>query len=648
MPCLAPDLEHHAAQRVAGQRIGGGAQRGFGVGCAHRHQQTRIETEFAIAAQRQRAGFALREILPHPQQRPDADPPRQAGDEAGRRGAVPAGLGEHLMQRAERQPALQRGIGPGMAERHPAQILRVGVTLDPLDIAAQIRKRGQACAGHAPLLWNGLPSQVGINPCPAHLFMICSNIKLTAARESIGIGIKFFAELNQGLRRSPPRRTGSPGLLDRARPGITAAMNDKRKLLRAIFDAAVAAAHPAHVLRAHLRPLPRGRVICLAAGKGAAAMAAAAERHYLDDLGLEPQRLIGVATTRHGHGVPTRRIEVIEAGHPVPDEAGLRGAEASLALAHGATAEDLLLVLLSGGGSANWIAPVAGISFAQKQQLTRALLRSGAPIGEVNTVRKHLSRIKGGRLARAGQRAEIVTLAISDVPRDEPSAIASGPTVPDPTTLADARAIVAQYGLAVDDAIRHALDDPANESCKHGDAAFARASFELIARPRQSLDAAIEVARDAGYAIADLGADLEGEARDVAAEHARLALQARAEGKKLAIMSGGELTVTVRGNGHGGPNQEYALALAMHLKDMPGLAALAADTDGADGGAGSATDPAGAIIDDGSFAKIKALGLDPAAYLTNNDATAFFAATGDLLVSGPTLTNVNDIRVILT
>ncbi|NVN87098.1 MAG: DUF4147 domain-containing protein [Rhodopseudomonas sp.] len=425
-------------------------------------------------------------------------------------------------------------------------------------------------------------------------------------------------------------------------------MNDKRKLLRAIFDAAVAAAHPAHVLRAHLRPLPRGRVICLAAGKGAAAMAAAAERHYLDDLGLEPQRLIGVATTRHGHGVPTRRIEVIEAGHPVPDEAGLRGAEASLALAHGATAEDLLLVLLSGGGSANWIAPVAGISFAQKQQLTRALLRSGAPIGEVNTVRKHLSRIKGGRLARAGQRAEIVTLAISDVPRDEPSAIASGPTVPDPTTLADARAIVAQYGLAVDDAIRHALDDPANESCKHGDAAFARASFELIARPRQSLDAAIEVARDAGYAIADLGADLEGEARDVAAEHARLALQARAEGKKLAIMSGGELTVTVRGNGHGGPNQEYALALAMHLKDMPGLAALAADTDGADGGAGSATDPAGAIIDDGSFAKIKALGLDPAAYLTNNDATAFFAATGDLLVSGPTLTNVNDIRVILT
>ena len=211
---------------------------------------------------------------------------------------------------------------------------------------------------------------------------------------------------------------------------------------------------PIVVLAAHLRPLPKGRVICLAAGKAAAAMAAAAERHYLDELGLPPSRLSGVATTRHGHGVPTRRIKVIEAGHPVPDEAGLKGAEESLRLAEGAGADDLLLVLLSGGGSANWIAPVEGVSFAQKQQVTRALLRSGAPIGEVNTVRKHLSRIKGGRLARAGQRAEIVTLAISDVPHDDPSAIASGPTVPDPTTLADARAIVAKYGLKLDDADR--------------------------------------------------------------------------------------------------------------------------------------------------------------------------------------------------
>jgi glycerate 2-kinase len=424
-------------------------------------------------------------------------------------------------------------------------------------------------------------------------------------------------------------------------------MTDRRPLLRAIFDAAVAAAHPEIVLRAHLRPVPKGRVICLAAGKGAAAMAAAAERHYLDTLGLEPSRLIGIATTRHGHGVPTRRIKVIEAGHPVPDEAGLKGAEDSLQLAHTAAADDLLLVLLSGGGSANWIAPAEGVSFAQKQQVTRALLRSGAPIGEVNTVRKHLSRIKGGRLARAGKLAEIVTLAISDVPHDDPSAIASGPTVPDPTTLADARALVARYGLKVDDAIKRALDDANNESCKPGDAAFARAQFELIARPKASLDAAIKLAKDAGYTIVDLGADLEGEARSVAADHARLALQARAEGKRVAILSGGELTVTVRGNGRGGPNQEYALALASLLKDNSGISALAADTDGADGGAGSADDPAGAMIDATTFAKMKSLGLDPQGYLDNNDATPFFAATGDLLLTGPTLTNVNDIRVIL-
>ena len=424
-------------------------------------------------------------------------------------------------------------------------------------------------------------------------------------------------------------------------------MTDRRPLLRATFDAAVAAAHPDIVLSAHLPPVPKGRVICLAAGKGAAAMPAAAERHYLDRLGLEPQLLSGIATTRHGHGVPTRRIRVIEAGHPVPDEAGLRGAEDSLRLAAEAAAGDLLLVLLSGGGSANWIAPTEGVSFAQKQQVTRALLRSGAPIGEVNTVRKHLSRIKGGRLARAGRRAEIVTLAISDVPRDDPSAIASGPTVPDPTTLADARAIVAKYDLVVDDSVRRALDDPANESCKPGDAAFTHARFELIARPRQSLDAAIKLAHEAGYEIIDLGADLEGEAREVAADHAKRALQARRQVRRTAILSGGELTVTVRGNGRGGPNQEYALALASLLNTTPDISALAADTDGADGGAGSAADPAGAIIDHLTFARMKSLGLDPTAYLANNDASGFFAATGDLLLTGPTLTNVNDIRVIL-
>src|SRR6202034_2674231 len=280
-------------------------------------------------------------------------------------------------------------------------------------------------------------------------------------------------------------------------------MTDRRPLLRAIFDAAVAAAHPDVVLSAYLRPFPKGKIICLAAGKGAAAMAAEAERHYLDGLKLDPERLSGLATTRHGHGVPTRRIKVVEAGHPVPDEAGLKAADETLALAREAGPDDLLLVLLSGGGSANWVAPANGVTFAQKQQVNRALLRSGAPIGEVNTVRKHLSRIKGGRLARAGQRAEIVTLAISDVPHDDPSAIASGPTVPDPTTLADARAIVAKYNLTIDDAVRHAREDAKNETCKPGDAAFAHAQFELIAKPRASLDAAIKLAKDAGYAIID-------------------------------------------------------------------------------------------------------------------------------------------------
>ena len=424
-------------------------------------------------------------------------------------------------------------------------------------------------------------------------------------------------------------------------------MTDRRALLRSIFDAAVAAAHPDSILAQYLPPLPKGRVIVLAAGKGAAAMAAAAEQHYLDDMGLAPERLTGIATTRHGHGVPTRRVKVIEAGHPVPDEAGLKAADETLALAATATTDDLLLVLISGGGSANWIAPADSVTFAQKQQVNRALLRSGAPIGEVNAVRKHLSRIKGGRLAAAGQNAQIVTLAISDVPHDDPAAIASGPTVPDPTTLADARAIVARYDLALDDAVRRALDDPRNESRKPGDAAFARARFELIARPRNSLDAAIKVAKDAGYEVVDLGADLEGEARDVATSHAAMAKKAHAEGKRIAIVSGGELTVTVRGKGRGGPNQEYALSLAQQLAGIENISAIAADTDGADGGAGSAADPAGAIIDARTFAVMAAKKLDPAAYLANNDATTFFEGTDDLLFTGPTLTNVNDVRVIL-
>jgi len=434
-------------------------------------------------------------------------------------------------------------------------------------------------------------------------------------------------------------------------------MTSARPLLRAIFDAAVAAAHPGQILKNYLPAAPKGRVICLAAGKGAAAMAAAAEQHYLEGLGLSPNRLTGIATTRHGHGVPTLCVEVIEAGHPTPDEAGLRGAQRSLELAHSARADDLLLVLLSGGGSANWVAPAAGVSLSQKQELTGQLLRSGAPIGDINVVRKHLSRIKGGRLARAGRKADIVTLAISDVPHDDPSAIASGPTVPDPTTLADARAVIRKYRVPIGATVRAALDDAANESCKPGDPVFARTRFELVARPRTSLDAAIAVAQQAGYAIIDLGADLQGEARQVAADHARLAAKMHAEGRRVAILSGGELTVTVRGTGRGGPNQEYALALLMQLSDLKGkdlngknlegVAALAADTDGADGGGGLASDPAGAIFDKRTFKQMSALGLDPTAYLERNDASAFFEATGDLLLTGPTLTNVNDIRVIL-
>jgi len=423
--------------------------------------------------------------------------------------------------------------------------------------------------------------------------------------------------------------------------------HDKRKLLREIFDAAVARAHPARVLAHHLPSPPAGRVICLAAGKAAGAMAEAAERHYLDQLGLPPQRLVGIATTRHGHGVPTRRIRVVEAGHPVPDQAGLQGAEDTLRLAGEATRDDLVLALLSGGGSANWIAPAHGISFAQKQDVTRQLLRSGAPISAVNTVRKHLSRIKGGSLARAAMPARILTLAISDVPHDDPAVIASGPTVPDASTLADARAIVAQYALQLDEAVRRALDDPANESCKPGDAAFANASFELLARPRDALDVAIASAKAAGYATVDLGSDVEGEARDVAAAHAVLAREALAAGRRIAILSGGELTVTIRGKGRGGPNQEYALALLEALGPMDRIAALAADTDGADGGAGSASDPAGAFVDAHTAARTKSLGLRPADFLANNDATGFFEKTGDLLLTGPTLTNVNDVRVLL-
>jgi glycerate 2-kinase len=416
--------------------------------------------------------------------------------------------------------------------------------------------------------------------------------------------------------------------------------------LQDLFAKAVAAAHPSTCLPLHLpAPPANGRLILLAAGKAAGAMIEVAEQHYLG-LGVAPARLCGIAVARHGYGRPTRVIPMVEAGHPIPDAAGLQSAASALAHAEGAGADDLVLVLMSGGASANWIAP-AGITFAEKQAVTRALLRSGANIGEINTVRKHLSHIKGGRLARAAHPARLVTLAVSDVPGDDPAVIGSGPTVPDPSTLNDARAIVARFKLDLPAAVARALNDPAHESPKPGDPAFANSDFHLIARPADAFRAAEAGVRAAGYEAVFLGERLEGEAREVAAAHASLARELQAGGRRAVILSGGELTVTIRGKGRGGPNQEYALAIATGLAGTTGIAALAADTDGTDGGAGAAEDPAGALVDGGTAGRARELGLDPAAFLADNDSTGFFERVGGLLRPGPTFTNVNDFRAIL-
>ena len=420
-----------------------------------------------------------------------------------------------------------------------------------------------------------------------------------------------------------------------------------RAFLADLFRTAVAAAHPASCLPPLLPPPPAGRLILLAAGKAAGSMAEVAEGFYLDRLKLPAGRLGGIAVARHGYGRPLQIVTMIEAGHPVPDGAGLDAALRALEFADGANADDLVLVLMSGGASANWIAPVAGVTFADKQAVTRALLRSGATIGEINTVRKHLSRIKGGRLARYAYPAKLVTIAISDVPGDDPSAIGSGPTVPDPTTLTQARAIVAKYRLDLPTSVTAALADANNESPKTGDPVFAGSQFVLAARPADSLRAAEAAVRAAGYECMSLGDRVEGEAREVAAAHAKLARELRAKSARAVILSGGELTVTIRGQGRGGPNQEYALALAMGLAGMPAVAALAGDTDGTDGGAGAASDPAGALLDGQTVARAQALGLDPAAFLADNNSTGFFAALKDLLSTGPTYTNVNDFRAIV-
>jgi hydroxypyruvate reductase len=424
-------------------------------------------------------------------------------------------------------------------------------------------------------------------------------------------------------------------------------MTSHRAFLEQLFSTAIAAAHPSRCLPPLLPDAPQsGRLILLAAGKAAGSMAEVAEAHYLDR-GFAPERLGGIAVARHGYGRPLRVVEMVEAGHPVPDQAGLDAAARTLLLADQATSDDLVLVLMSGGASANWIAPAHGLSLESKQAVTRALLRSGASIGEINTVRKHLSRIKGGRLARHAYPAGLITIGISDVPGDDPAVIGSGPTVPDPTTLADARAIVARYRLGLPDEVVAALHAEANESPKPNDPAFRGSQYHLAARPTDAFEAAAAAIRTAGFDCIFLGDRVEGEARDVAAAQAAIARDLKAQGKRAVILSGGELTVTIRGNGRGGPNQEFALALAAELDGTSCIAALAGDTDGTDGGAGSADDPAGAYVDGSTAKRARARGFDPARCLADNNSTAFFAGIGDLISPGPTFTNVNDFRAIM-
>jgi glycerate 2-kinase len=421
-----------------------------------------------------------------------------------------------------------------------------------------------------------------------------------------------------------------------------------RALLRSVYDAAVSAAHPSTCLPPHLPEPPRsGRLIVLAAGKAAGSMAEVAEEFYLVKHKLPRERMTGIAVTRPGYTRPTTLVEMIEAGHPVPNQAGLDATARVIDLASGATADDLVLVLFSGGASANWIAPAPGISLDDKRALTRELLRSGATIGEINTVRKHLSRIKGGRLALRAAPARIVTLAISDVPGDDPSVIGSGPTVSDTSTLAESLEILARRKVEIPPAIAEALHNPANESPEPGHPAFANSTFKIVARPADALAAAAAAARTAGLVPEVLGSDVEGEARDIAASHAEAARRAIKMNRPAILLSGGELTVTIRGKGRGGPNQEYALALAVSLAGASGVAAVAGDTDGTDGGGGSADDPAGAFIDETTLARAGSLGLDPARFLADNDSTGFFERLGDLLVPGPTCTNVNDLRAVL-
>ncbi len=405
-----------------------------------------------------------------------------------------------------------------------------------------------------------------------------------------------------------------------------------RDLLLELLRHGLAAADPARCLPPFLPERPKGRVIVVGAGKAAASMAAAVEAHW-------PGPIEGLVITRYAYGMKTRRIEVVEAAHPVPDRAGLQAAERILKMVQGLGPDDLMLFLASGGGSALMSVPLPGIAFEEKQALHKALVLSGATIHEINAVRKRLSAVKGGKLAAACGPARIHTLVISDVSGDDPATVASGPTIRDATPPERAKAILAKYKIGVPASVQRVLDaDVPRASTAHD---FTRDKIDVIGRARNSLEAAAAYAKENGVAVEILGDALEGEAREVAAQMAARATSVAH--KPLLLLSGGELTVTVKGKGRGGPNTEFLLALAIALNGAGDIHALACDTDGIDG----SEDNAGAIITPDTLARAKSAGLDPAARLADNDAYGFFAPLGDLVKTGPTLTNVNDFRAIL-
>jgi glycerate 2-kinase len=416
--------------------------------------------------------------------------------------------------------------------------------------------------------------------------------------------------------------------------------DEAQQLLRRMFDAAVAAAQPDRCLPAFLPEPPKGRLIVIGAGKASAAMARAVENCWQG-------ALEGLVVTRHGYAVPCRRIEIVEAAHPLPDAAGLSAAKRVLELVSNLKSDDLVLCLLSGGGSALLPLPAAGISLEEKQAINRALLGSGASIAEINCVRRHLSAIKGGRLGAACSPARVLNLIISDVPGDDPVDIASGPTVADPSNCADALATLRRYDIPVPSHILELLQRGGLESIKPGDPRLPRVETRLIATPQMALEAAAAVARASGLAAYILGDAIEGEAREVGTVMAGIALQVNKRGQPFlppcVLLSGGETTVTVHGNGRGGRNVEFLLSLAIALQGRPGIHALAADTDGVDG----SEDIAGAYLTPDSLARAWALNVRAAESLARNDGHGFFAALGDSLVTGPTFTNVNDFRAIL-